>query len=107
MEIKKNINKLHSDLLVKFKDVAILEKSDKKYGNYFEISINENNKNLKVIIPIKNIESIDFNWKYFANPLNESSTLVDRHSNVNHFIFDIVDIFEKNRFDSDYLEKLS
>ena len=42
MELKYNINKIHSDLLSNFEEVRIDEKSDKKFGNYFLISaINE------------------------------------------------------------------
>ncbi len=103
MEIKKNINKIHSELQNEFSDVSILERSEKKFGNHFEIKINESQLQLKVIIGNKNLESDTFNWSYYSNPENENS-IVERTSSVQNFANDIKDIFEKKRFDSDYLK---
>jgi hypothetical protein len=107
MDLKVNINKIHSDLTNSYEDVSIVEKTDKKFGNYFELSVKENNKDLKIILSKQSIESQKFNWSYYSNPLDENSYLVERSSDINGFIKDVEDIFEKNRFDSDYLEKLN
>jgi hypothetical protein len=106
MNLRTNINKIHSDLTSRFNDVSLLEKSNVSLGNYFEISIVENNKNLKIILSKKSIDNDNFSWSYFSNPDNELSTLVERQSNVNNFVHIVEDIFEKNRFDSEYLEKI-
>jgi len=90
-----------------YENVSIVEKNDKKFGNYFELSVKENNKDLKIILSKQNIENQKFNWSYYSNPLDENSYLVERTSDINSFIKDVEDIFEKNRFDSDYLEKLN
>lgn len=107
MDLKVNINKIHSDLTNGYEDVSIVEKTDKKFGNYFELSVQENNKDLKIVLSKQNIENQKFNWSYYSNPLDENSYLVERSSDINGFIKDVEDIFEKNRFDSDYLEKLN
>jgi hypothetical protein len=107
MDLKVNINKIHSDLTNGYEDVSIVEKTDKKFGNYFELSVKENNKDLKIVLSKQSIENQKFNWSYYSNPLDENSYLVERSSDINGFIKDVEDIFEKNRFDSDYLEKLN
>lgn len=107
MNLKTNINKLHSDLLSNYNEVSISEKSNKEFGNYFEISVNENSKTLKMIITKQSVESDSFNWSYYSNPDDENSVLVERNSNLINFIHNVQDIFEKNRFDSDYLEKIN
>ena len=107
MDLKVNINKVHSNLTNNYENVSIVEKNDKKFGNYFELSVKENNKDLKIILSKQNIENQKFNWSYYSNPLDENSYLVERTSDINSFIKDVEDIFEKNRFDSDYLEKLN
>ncbi len=106
MNLKANINKIHSDLLSKYEDVTILEKSNTQFGNYFEITVNEDAKSLKMVITKKSAESDTFDWNYYSDPLNENSVLVERRSNTSSFIDMVNDIFEKNRFDSDYLEKI-
>ena len=107
MDLKVNINKIHSDLTNGYEDVSIVEKTDKKFGNYFELSVKENNKDLKIVLSKQNIENQKFDWSYYSNPLDENSYLVERSSDINSFIQDVEDIFEKSRFDSDYLEKLN
>lgn len=106
MSLRQNINKLHFDLTNKFEEVTITEKSDLKIGNYFEILVKESNKELKLIATKKDLEKNTFDWKYFSNPLNENSFLVERNSSVDKFVGDVRDIFEKNRFDSDYIKVL-
>jgi hypothetical protein len=103
--LRENINKIHGDLLDKFYQVEINEKFDRT-SNYFELSINENNKKLIVRVDKKELESNDFNWRYAANPLSQNSIMVERYSNVNSFINDVCDIFDKNRFDSEYINNL-
>lgn len=106
MNLKTNINKIHSDLTSRFSDVTISEKSNLQFGNYFEINVLENNKNLKAILSKKSVDNDSFSWSYYSNPEDDNSTLVERNSNVNNFIESVEDIFEKNRFDFDYLEKI-
>jgi hypothetical protein len=104
-EMKYNINKLHGLILNDFSNVEILEKSSLEFGNYFEISINEG-KQVKMIVTKKEIENQNFQWKYFSNPLDENSFLIERRSSIENISNDIKDIFEKNRFDEDYLKKV-
>lgn len=102
MSLKENINKIHYDLTNRFGEVGIIEKSSLKMGNYFELSVLENNKEVKLLIKKTDIENHNFNWLYFSNPLNENSYLVERNSNVDSITLHIQDIFEKKRFDSEY-----
>jgi hypothetical protein len=51
------------------------------------------------------IENANFSWNYYANPLDENS-LVERVSSIYTFSSDVQDIFEKNRFSSDYLNQI-
>lgn len=105
MDLQFNINKVHIDLLLEYDDVKILEKSNLKFGNYFEITtINEDNRQLKMIVTKKEIENANFNWCYFDNPLNENSNLVQRNSNILSLIHDVKDIFERKRFSEEYLK---
>lgn len=101
MELKQNINRVHGDLTNYFENVQISEKSNKELGNYFELSVLENNKEVKAIIKMTEIENANFSWNYYANPLDENS-LVERVSSIYTFSSDVQDIFEKNRFSSDY-----
>lgn len=106
MNLKQNINRIHIELSNNFEEVNLSEKSDVKRGNYIELSILENNKNLKVLISKTDLENDNFNWDYYANPLNENSDLVNRSSSISLFVEDVKDIFEKNRFNSEYLESI-
>jgi hypothetical protein len=105
MSLKQNVNKLHSDLSNKYQ-VEIQEKFDRYFGNYIFLSIKEGNLNLVAKISKKNLESNVFDWIYLSNP-EEDNSVVERNSSVESFISDVVDIFEKKRFDSDYLKKLN
>jgi hypothetical protein len=107
MSLRQNINKVHFDLQNRFEEVTITEKSDLKLGNYFELSILEGNKEVKVILRKTEAEKNVFVWSYFSNPLNESSDLVERTSKIDTFSIDIQEVLEKNRFDSDYLNKIN
>lgn len=107
MSFRENINKIHFDISNSFEDVSIVEKSNHKYGNYIEMSINESGKSLITIIRKSDIESNNFNWSYKSNPNDENSFLIERNSSVDNFINDVKDIFEKNRFDSDYIKTIN
>jgi hypothetical protein len=107
MNLKDNINKIHVELLNSFEQVFISEKSSLELGNYFEITINESSKVIKAIILKKEIENKSFNWKYYSNPSDNNSFLVERNSNIDNFTKSVKDIFEKNRFDSEYLKILN
>lgn len=39
MSLKYNINLIHSNIKESYKETDIKEKSDKKFGNYFEFNI--------------------------------------------------------------------
>jgi hypothetical protein len=104
MDIRYNINTIHTKILENFKNTEITEKSSVKFGNYFEISVKES-KEVKIIIPYKNIDNkVQIDWFYFSNPLNESSDLIQRKSKADEFAIIIKDILEKNRFSEDYLK---
>jgi hypothetical protein len=105
MTLKENLNKIHFSLSNRF-DVELNEKNDLKFGNYIEFSIKEDIKELKAFIRKSDLENSTFSWNYLSNPLDIDSTIVERSSNIDGFLNDVVDIFEKNRFDSDYLEKI-
>lgn len=105
MNLKKNLNKIHFELSDKF-DVNLNEKSNLKLGNYIEFLIKEDKKELKLTIKKKDLENKSFNWNYLSNPLNNNSDIIERFSNIDSFLNDVTDIFDKNRFDSDYLEKI-
>jgi hypothetical protein len=107
MNLRDNINKIHADLLNTFEEVSIYEKSSLELGNYFELIINESDKTVKALISKKDVENKSFNWKYYSNPNNSSSYLVERDSTVDNFSLIVKEIFEKNRFDSDYLKSLN
>jgi hypothetical protein len=106
MKLKENVNKVHSSLQSIFNDVKIVEKSDLKFGSYIELSITEGNVNLIAKISKSNLEFDKFNWIYLSNPTDETS-LVERNSSVDTFTDDVKDIFNKNRFDSEYLQNLN
>jgi hypothetical protein len=107
MGLKENINRIHSDLLSNYEDVSIVEKNDKSIGNFVELSIKEANKNLVIKISKLKLESSNFDWIYCSDPLNENSDMIERTSSVDNFLIDVKDIFEKNRFNSEYLKKLN
>jgi hypothetical protein len=104
MDIRFNINRIDNLLKEKFQSVEIKEKSSKEFGNYFEISIKES-KEVKLILPYKNIDNkINFEFYYFSNPMNESSDLIPRSSDVENINFVISDILNNNRFSEEYLK---
>jgi len=105
MGLKENINQLHSELSQKY-EVSIEEGSNRQFGNFVKLSINEGQKNLVAFITKSNLEMDNFNWAYKSNPINESSDLIERVSSVSNFTNHIEDIFNKNRFDSEYLKNL-
>lgn len=106
MDLKHNVNKIHVDLSSKF-DVSIEEKSDIKFGNYIDISVTNEGKTVKMIVTKRDLENYKFNWLYSVNPLSESANMVERTSTVDTIVSDISDIFEKNRFSSEYLNELN
>jgi hypothetical protein len=104
MDIRYNINRIHSVLNESFANVEISEKSSLKFGKYFEISIKES-KEVKMIIPFKNIDNVNnFEFYYLSNPINEKSNLVTRNSDADSISKVIEDILLNNRFDENYLK---
>jgi hypothetical protein len=103
--LKKNVNHLHFLLTQDFSDLEIKESSNKSLGNYLLITIKEN-YTCKIVIKKEDLEKTSLNWSYYSDPTNENSTLVERVSNIESIPNDIKDIFEKKRFDSDYLSSI-
>lgn len=103
MSLKKNINRVHFLLSEEFESVDIKEKVSKDLGNYLEISIKEDLE-CRIVIPKKDLESEHFKWKYFSNPNDSESFLIERVSSVESIKVDVRDIFDKKRFDSEYLK---
>ena len=101
---KENINKIHYDLsnIENHDFIKIKEKSNLKFGEYIEISMLKENKEFISIIKKSDLEKDNFEWKYIANPNDENSILVERISNIHSFSKDVNDIFEHDRFDSEY-----
>ena len=106
MALKENINKIHIDLLHKYEDITLNEGSDLQNGNYISLIIKDSDKELNIKIKKENLELNDFDWIYKSNPNNEDSHLVERRSNINFFLDDVKDIFEKERFDSEYIKTI-
>lgn len=105
-----NINKIHSDLLLLQnlgETVTIKESSNKEFGNFFEINASHNGMTARIIIEKTEIESNKFTWRYYANPQNESVGLVERNSTIDSFTADLLNVFDKKRFDSDYLSQIN
>jgi hypothetical protein len=104
--MKVNINKVHGALISNFEEVSIIEKSNKDFGNYFELSALKESKEVKMIITKKNIENDRFIWSYYSDPSDGSSYLIERISTTDSIVSDVVDIVEKNRFSEGYLLKI-
>lgn len=107
MDLKYNINKIHGELLNNFETVKIEEKSNKENGNHFLISAISEGKEVKFITTKQAVESGNIDWKYFSNPLNENSGLVERNSKIYTLTEDIKDVISKNRFDKEYLSNFN
>ena len=107
MELKYNINKIHSDFLSNFEEVSIDEKSDKKLGNYFLISAINEGKEVKLILTKKSVENGNLEWSYYSNPLKEDSFLVERSSSIADITTDVKDVINKNKFDEEYISSIN
>ncbi len=104
MDIRYNINRIHSNLSDKYSDVQITEKASLKFGKYFEIVVNES-KALKMIIPFKNIDGQqNFEFYYYSNPTQESSDLITRNTSAENVVSVTEDIYRNNRFSEDYIK---
>jgi hypothetical protein len=106
MGLKENVNRIHSQLEDIYGVVKVEEKSDRFFGNYIEMSVNESNRNLIFRISKLELQMESFKWSYLSNP-EDNESVVERFSKIDSFVSDVNDIFEKNRFDSEYLEKLN
>lgn len=104
MDIRYNINRIDVLLQEKFEDVSVKENSSPRFGKFFEISVKQE-KEIKMIIPYKNIDGTkQFEFFYFANPLDEGSDLIPRDSDVESISEVVSDILTKNRFSEEYLK---
>jgi len=106
MGLKENVNRIHSKLSDIYNQVEISEKQDIKTGNFVQFTVINENKKLILNINKIELENDKFNWSYYSNPDNLGHT-VERFSSVNSFQNDVNDIFEKNRFSSEYLQNLN
>jgi len=100
---KYNLNKLHYSLNEKY-SVEVVEKSDKSRGEYIELVIENEGVKCDVIITKRNLDGNVIKWSYFSNPDN-GDFLIERTSTIETFTKDITDIFENNRFSTEYLNK--
>lgn len=105
MKLKENVNKIHSELSDKY-DVVIEEGNSREVGNFIQLSITEGSKNIIAVISKNSLEYTNFDWTYKSNPLDKNSDIIERTSSINNFVSHVQDIFEKNRFDSEYLKNL-
>lgn len=101
--IRENINTLDFKLKNYFDNVAIKEKSEKSKF-LFELNLSKNDRNLIIDIDKEflNQNIYDINWKYLSNPNDKTSFVERKSSGVNNLVDDIIEIVEKNRFDSNY-----
>ncbi len=106
MNLKININKVHGSLCDLFGEVSVTERSNREKGNYFEIVAESNGMTAVIEIEKAGLESSYFEWGYYPNP-EERGHLVERKSSVDSIAADVMDIFEKKRFDGEYLSKIS
>ena len=107
MNIKQNVNRIHVELSNNFESVQIEEKSNIKFGNYFEISSVNEGLEVKMVVSKRDLESNNIKWSYFANPLDSNSYLIERVSNIDNMITDIVDVVNKKRFSDEYLSEIN
>jgi hypothetical protein len=115
-DIKSNINKIDYDLSNLFENVYISEKTSGSQF-YFEIKVNSTFFNIcesmdwkraEVIINIskKDLSSNVVKWSYSANPMNESSDMIERISDINNIAKDIFEIVTKSKMEKSYFESL-
>lgn len=107
MTIRENINKIHIGLLNNFENVSIEEKSNRKFGNFFEISSIKEEMEVRMIITKKDVESNNIKWLYFSNPKDEESYLVERYSKIDNLTEDVSDVITKMRFSEEYLKQIN
>lgn len=100
---KKNIREIHFELSKVYENIEIKENDSNE--NLIEISVREGNREILAFTEKKKIEGESFEWGYFSNPI-EKDFLVERNSTIKGFVSDIKDIFEKNRFDGEYLKNI-
>lgn len=107
MSIKENINRIHVELSNSFESVKIEEKSNIKFGNYFEISSVNEGLEVKMVVSKRDLESNNIKWSYFANPLDSNSYLIERVSNIDNMVNDVMDVVSKRRFTDEYLSEIN
>jgi hypothetical protein len=105
MSIKLNINKIHGGLCELFGEVSVKERSSVEKGNYFELVAEKDGMKAVIVIAKKSVENERFQWGYYSNP-ESMDHLVERVSRIETISTDVEEIFEKKRFDSDYLSQI-
>lgn len=106
MSLKFNINKIHGDLLNNFENVEVNEKSSLELGEYIEFKALNEGKELIMLVQKRQVELDSFAWGYYSNPKSKEF-LVERNSTLDGLIDDVKDIFEKNRFDEEYIKEIN
>lgn len=107
--IKENINKIDNRLKDLFDSVVITEFQEKsKFFVDIQVKKIFENKSVsvKVIIEKPQLESNIIKWKYFSNPQDSTSFLVERTSSFEILAEDINDVVLKKKLDQDYLDSL-
>lgn len=107
--IKENINKVDGHLKELFDSVNISE-TQQKYKYYFDIKAEKVFENKKVAVHVQiekpQLESKLVTWRYFSNPNDVTSFLVERVSDLEHLALDINDVVVNKKLDSDYLRSI-
>jgi len=106
MSLKVNINKIHSELLNNFDEVEIYEKASLEFGEYVELKATYENKEIIIVVEKRQLEMDKFLWSYYSNPKTKNY-LVERSSSIDGIIEDVKDVFNKNRFDEEYLKEIN
>ena len=98
---KSNLNAIHFQLTESFESVSVNDRKD-KWGT-LEITVKDVLE-AKILVTKKDLESNQFNFKYFSNPKDDTSYLIERSSTVENFSDIIKDIFDNKRFSEEYLK---
>lgn len=98
---KSNLNSIHYQLTENFESVSVTDRKD-KFGT-LEIIVKDVLE-AKILLTKKDLENNEFNFKYFSNPNDEKSYLIERSGSVHNFSEVIKDIIDNKRFSEEYLK---
>jgi len=60
-----------------------------------------------MVVSKRDLESNNIKWSYFANPLDSNSYLIERVSNIDNMVNDVMDVVSKRRFTDEYLSEIN